>query len=399
MKRLVIAICVLFSSAVASAHPLSQGALEITVDRQKVAVKAHVTVEEVSAANQYAPSDPLPGPWAAEGTGAFEKHAEYLASHLTVIVDGVARVGRVIGVKPPEGESVTKNSMATYEIDYPLDKSAAPPARVQILSTVLNDAHFPPGVSWEATYIVRIGQPGGFADEGLLLTGKESIVFEPRWDSGGAAVQSGEAPHVDRGAMFGAFLVHGINHILTGYDHLLFISALVLAAATLWDLVKVVTAFTIAHTLTLSLAALDLVHVSERIVEPLIAASIVFVAVQNIYWPRQSRGWTRLAAAFFFGLFHGLGFAGGLLDAMRQMSGSTTLLAILAFSIGVELGHQVVVIPLFTAIKLARRTRPTELARETLRHRVRRFGSMGISLAGMYYLAFALWGSFAPGTH
>ena len=93
---------------------------------------------------------------------------------------------------------------------------------------------------------------------------------------------------------------------------------------------KVVTAFTLAHTLTLTLAALNLVRLPERVVEPLIAASIVFVAVQNLFWPRRSRGWIRLGAAFFFGLFHGLGFAGGLLEAMQGMRGAVVLLAIMS---------------------------------------------------------------------
>src|SRR5205807_1459282 len=77
--------------------------------------------------------------------------------------------------------------------------------------------------------------------------------------------------------------------------------------------------FTVAHTLTLALSVLNIVTLGERVVEPMIAASIVFVAVQNVFWPRQSRGWTRLAVAFAFGLFHGLGFAGGLKEAMAGM--------------------------------------------------------------------------------
>ena len=75
------------------------------------------------------------------------------------------------------------------------------------------------------------------------------------------------------GSLFEAFFYQGVHHILTGYDHLLFISALVLAATTFWDLIKVVTAFTIAHTITLSLAAFNLVSLPQRVVEPLIFAS------------------------------------------------------------------------------------------------------------------------------
>jgi HupE / UreJ protein len=174
---------------------------------------------------------------------------------------------------------------------------------------------------------------------------------------------------------------------------LLLVSALVLAAATLWDVVKVVTAFTLAHTITLTLAALNLVHLPEGVVEPLISASIVFVAVQNTFWPTQARGWSRLAVAFFFGLFHGLGFAGGLLDAMREMEGATMTLALLAFSLGVEVGHQMVVLPLFALLKAARHTQADAVMRKRLSMGLQRVGSAVISVAGVYYLCLALNGS------
>jgi hydrogenase/urease accessory protein HupE len=194
-------------------------------------------------------------------------------------------------------------------------------------------------------------------------------------------------------SLFKAFFFHGVHHILTGYDHLLFVSALVLAATTLWDLIKVVSTFTLAHTITLTLAALNLVHLSERIVEPLISASIVFVALQNVFWPRKARGWSRLGAAFFFGLFHGLGFAGGLLDAMREMQSGTMFLAIFAFSVGVETGHQMIVLPLFAILKSARRSQPDAVTRMRYSMSLQRIGSAGISVAGAYYLCLALTGN------
>jgi hydrogenase/urease accessory protein HupE len=194
-------------------------------------------------------------------------------------------------------------------------------------------------------------------------------------------------------SLFKAFFYHGVHHILTGYDHLLFVSALVLAATTLWNLLKVVSAFTLAHTITLTLAAFNLVHLPERVVEPLISASIVFVAIQNVFWPSLAGGWSRLGAAFFFGLFHGLGFAGGLLDAMRQMQCGSMLVALLAVSIGVEAGHQMVVLPLFACLKTLRRTRPDPVLRTRLMMRLQRIGSAAISVAGVYYLCLALTGN------
>jgi hypothetical protein len=191
-------------------------------------------------------------------------------------------------------------------------------------------------------------------------------------------------------SLFEAYVYQGIHHILTGYDHLLFASALVLAATTLWEVVKVVFTFTLAHSITLALAALNVIHLPERVVEPLISASIVFVALQNVFWPRNAKGWSRLGAAFFFGLFHGLGFAGGLMEAMQQMPGATMLLAILAFSVGVEAGHQMVVLPLFAVLKAARHTQPDADARARISMRLQRIGSAGIMIFGVYYLCLAL---------
>jgi hydrogenase/urease accessory protein HupE len=208
-----------------------------------------------------------------------------------------------------------------------------------------------------------------------------------------ASHSSGWLDRTGSTSLFKAFLYQGIHHILTGYDHLLFVSALVLAATTLWDLVKVVSAFTLAHTITLTLAALNLVHLPQQVVEPLISASIVFVAIQNVFWPGRARGWSRLGAAFFFGLFHGLGFAGGLLEAMREMPGGTMFLAIIAFSIGVETGHQMVVLPLFALLKAARKSQPDAVTRTRLSMAFQRLGSAGISLAGVYYLCLALAGN------
>jgi hydrogenase/urease accessory protein HupE len=140
-------------------------------------------------------------------------------------------------------------------------------------------------------------------------------------------------------AVIKTYFLHGIKHILSGYDHLLFLCALVLGAVGLWDLIKIVTAFTVAHSITLTLATLGYAHLPETIVEPLIAASIVFVAVQNVAWPDQANGNSRLAIAFFFGLFHGLGFAGGLLELMHAMPTNMIWFAMLGFSLGVEAGN------------------------------------------------------------
>jgi hypothetical protein len=132
-----------------------------------------------------------------------------------------------------------------------------------------------------------------------------------------------------------AFIAMGIEHILGGIDHLLFLLALLALARGLWQTAAIVTGFTVAHSITLSLAALGMIDVPSRIVEPLIAASIVWVAVENLVAPSGlGRRW--LIAAIF-GLVHGLGFASALteLDLSRQ----ALVRALIGFNVGVELGQ------------------------------------------------------------
>ena len=136
------------------------------------------------------------------------------------------------------------------------------------------------------------------------------------------------------------YTVLGIEHILTGIDHLLFVLALIIITRGGWKLVKTVTAFTVSHSITLTLATLGYVHVPQRPVEAVIALSIVFVAAEIL---RGRKGFVGITArapwivALTFGLMHGLGFASGLKDAGLPDGHIPT--ALLFFSVGVETGH------------------------------------------------------------
>jgi hydrogenase/urease accessory protein HupE len=136
------------------------------------------------------------------------------------------------------------------------------------------------------------------------------------------------------------YTVLGIGHILSGIDHLLFVLALLIITAGGWKLVKTVTAFTVSHSITLTLATLGYVHIPQRPVEAAIALSIVFVAAEILRERQGKVGITARApwiVAFMFGLMHGLGFAGGLSEAGLPDAHIPT--ALLFFSIGVETGH------------------------------------------------------------
>jgi len=131
------------------------------------------------------------------------------------------------------------------------------------------------------------------------------------------------------------FIVMGAEHILSGPDHLLFLLALLALAKGFWPIVRIVTGFTIAHSITLSLAALGVVNVPGSIVEPLIAATIIWVALENLVAPAQTR-WRWLVAGVF-GLIHGLGFASALTEL--GLPREAMVRALVGFNVGVELGQ------------------------------------------------------------
>jgi hydrogenase/urease accessory protein HupE len=374
---LLAALFVWIFSGAATAHPVAQGGMVVMISPNQLTTRITVSPEEVLVASAYGRNSAR----AKSPSEAAKEYGGYLLEHVQVLADG----------QPLHGQLTREDSSQTeqgalrfvYQFVYPL---ANPASKFRFEENVLNEFEFAPGNRWEASYVVQITEEGQSAHESLLLTSRQPLVFLRETPSS----QTGAAPHLDRARVLRDYFRHGLLHILTGYDHLLFVTALVLSVRSLWELVKVVTAFTLAHSITLALSAFDLFRLPSSVVEPMIAVSIIFVALQNIFWPERTRGGARLAVAFFFGLFHGLGFAGGLLNAMQGMSSNGLVLAILGFSAGVEAGHQVVVLPTFCALKFARGWQHSGTDREARALLLSRWGSGAISLAGMVYLGAAL---------
>lgn len=170
------------------------------------------------------------------------------------------------------------------------------------------------------------------------------------------------------GRQFLEFLREGISHIWTGYDHILFLFALLLPAVlhreagrwqpaprfkpALMSVVKIVTAFTLAHSLTLSLATLQVVKLPSRLTESAIAASVVLAASNNLLPLVRDRGWI---VAFVFGLVHGFGFANALSDL--GLAHGTLALTLLGFNLGVEIGQLAIVAVFLPVAFLLRRTK------------------------------------------
>lgn len=374
LRQILILLASLGSlGSIARAHPVAQGAMSVIVSTNAIHLRARVSTEEALVANMLATGDSK----ASSISEIWHRHGEYLLEHLKVFADERRSSGKLVGV------DASRNDFVIYEFDYPV---ASAPARVRVEQNILNEIEFAPGNPWEATYVVSTKQAGGAMQEGLLLSRTQPLEVACDWRN----AQTPATASVNKSHMIYQYVRYGIGHILTGYDHLLFVCALVLTAVTLLDLIKVITAFTVAHTITLVLSVLNIVRLPSHIVEPMIAGSIVFVALTNVFSPKRSRGNLRIATAFFFGLFHGLGFAGGLLDAMDGLSGLTVGVAIAAFSLGVEIGHQMVVLPVFFGLKLARTTRAGNEARDRLSLAMARAGSLVISVAGTVYLVAAL---------
>jgi HupE/UreJ protein len=176
-------------------------------------------------------------------------------------------------------------------------------------------------------------------------------------------------------AVMQTFIPAGIHHILIGPDHILFLIGLLLLGGTWGALIKIVTAFTVGHSITLSLAALSIVMPPPRIIEPAIALSIVFVGTDNLVrgTGRDLRAW----AALVFGLVHGFGFA----NVLREFGLPAEALgwSLFSFNFGVELGQLVVVLLVTTALILIRR-------RSTIAgYRVAWAGSVVVIAAGAYW--------------
>ena len=181
---------------------------------------------------------------------------------------------------------------------------------------------------------------------------------------------------LSRWSIIRQYLVLGFTHILPkGLDHVLFVLGIFLLAVRLKPVLWQVTAFTLAHTITLALTIYGVVSLPPTIVEPLIALSIVYVAIENVFTDRL-HAWRPLVV-FCFGLLHGMGFAGVLSEI--GLPRSEFVPALLAFNVGVELGQLTVIFAAFLIVGLAFRDKPW------YRGRVVVPGSVMIAAVGLYW--------------
>jgi hydrogenase/urease accessory protein HupE len=236
-------------------------------------------------------------------------------------------------VVAPEGKLAKAQSIRSRldennNVEVGLDFDVAVFSNLEIQSILI--ASLPFG---HRQYLQVQNSTGETVLERLLSAGADRAIAQ-------LTVATASAPARQVISSFLQFVALGVKHILTGYDHLLFLFGLLVVARGFVSSLNIITSFTIAHSITLAAATLHLVQIPSGIVEPLIAASIVFVGVENLL--RGEIPTARLLATFGFGLIHGFGFASVLRETGIGLRAGGIALPLLSFNVGVELGQIIV---------------------------------------------------------
>lgn len=378
----VLLTIIVFQLSAAQAHPDLQNSLSVSFEPSRVRVDVNVSVKELSVAHGIE-GLPVNGIGRLD-TGAIKRaaddHRDYVLHHLKLSAGATILEGKMIGLISPPFFADPVQTFYQYQIEYPF--VGPPAAEIGFFHEMLKEWPYSAGTAWNVSYVVRTKQAEGKEGSPWLLPYQRAILISTGWKN--SVVPPSGAWRSSR-----EYLWNGFMHILTGYDHLLFIAALVLGTLSFREMVKVVAAFTIAHSLTLALCVFGLVRLPSSIVEPIIAVSIICVALENAFRPQRVHSRARLAVAFGFGLIHGLGFAGGLLEAMTGLPALGIWIALICFSMGVEIGHQVIVLPVYALLGLSR----SKLG-EQWHHRINRYLSGVIAVCGIYYLIVAIQQQF-----
>ncbi|MBX3233650.1 MAG: HupE/UreJ family protein [Labilithrix sp.] len=218
-------------------------------------------------------------------------------------------------------------------------KTANEPFEVQLL--VLDD------LARGHRHIARALE-GQVAHDAMLAGDERTFTVPPEPPDATPAVS---APKAEEKTGFGSFFVLGVEHILTGYDHLVFVFGLVLVRARLRSLLAIITAFTVAHSITLGVAVLGIWSPSPRVVEPAIALSIAYVGIDNLRKGVSAE--KRWRITFPFGLVHGFGFAGALQEIGLPRHAIPS--ALVAFNLGVENGQLLALAVLLPIVMILRK--------------------------------------------
>lgn len=230
-----------------------------------------------------------------------------------------------------DGQTLTPE-IVSLSVPEPGDVALPRDSRL-ILRADLPSGEAPVQIGWDARFGPLVLRQSGEGDDLFAAYLNDGALSEPLPRQGvveESAIQT-----------FARFIVLGVEHIIPkGLDHILFVLGLFFFSLKMRPLLLQITAFTVAHTVTLALASLGVVSVPGAIVEPLIAASITFIAIENIRGGAIT--WVRIAVVFAFGLLHGLGFAGVLSEL--DLPATQFVTGLIGFNIGVEIGQLTVIL-------------------------------------------------------
>jgi hypothetical protein len=276
----------------------------------------YATVSVAGQTVRYALSLPANGSISGDAARDLRDFAAAVTRHVAVEADGAACSGVPAEMRPPSAGRASIEVVVLYACAAPIRHLSI---RDGIDAVLGADHHTIADIQW----------PGG----------AKQVVFEKEHRLVSIAITGNAAPERRAAGTFVSYLGLGVEHILLGFDHLLFVVALILPGGRLLSLVAIVTAFTVAHSITLALSVLGLVTLPTQIVEPVIALSIAYVAFENLTMKSVvSRRW---AVSFLFGLVHGFGFAGALAEVGLPASGLAA--ALVGFNLGVEAGQALII--------------------------------------------------------
>jgi hydrogenase/urease accessory protein HupE len=320
LHRGLMALCVLTIASIASAHPVPFSYLDVQIEKSSVNVSLVAHIFDVAHDLQVTPAERLLDPsLVAEREGAIRA---MLAPRLELSADG-----RLLTPEWGTTEVLRDRQSIRVRLRY----GTASPAGSVAVNTVM----FPYDPMHQT--FVNMYEGDTLASQMILDARHPHLEYFAGSRQGVAAVVR-------------KFVPAGIHHILIGPDHLLFLVGLLLLGGSTRQLLLVVTSFTVAHSITLSLAALNIVTPPARLIEPAIALSIVYVGADNILAKggRDVRGWI----AFTFGFIHGFGFA----NVLREMDLPSRALgwSLFSFNIGVEIGQLLVVVLVASALAALR---------------------------------------------
>lgn len=363
LAKVVLLLTLSMVAAPAGGHEVRPSVADVTVGAEVVDLRIRMTLEpmlagmnvagleDTSASPLAARHDALRAEAPADLVADLTQAWPELAAKFVILAGETAVLPRLVEAQVPEvgNTDLPRDSVLILQADLPADGSAV-------------------RIGWTSdlgSLVVRQAEGDIDSYAALLSDGALSDPL-PR-----------EALAADSaGAVFARYVVSGFEHIVPkGLDHILFVLGLFLFSLQMRPLLVQVTAFTLAHTVTLALASLGLVSVPAAIVEPLIAASIVYVAVENIRGGQI--GLRRVAVVFGFGLLHGLGFASVLGDVGLQEG--RFVIGLVAFNIGVELGQLSVIAAALALVALPFGRCPWYRARITIP------ASAGIAAIGAWW--------------